>query len=106
MSEIVQTIYRNSDEVVRSSFGNDQTRALEHYAPLLDFVSRVQPPQGHAPFTRLLDVGCGSGWSTFAFAKAGYDATGIDLNAAAFEVEGNDACQLREGSRHCHPIHC
>ncbi|XID90998.1 class I SAM-dependent methyltransferase [Paenibacillaceae bacterium WGS1546] len=33
----------------------------------------------------ILDVGCGSGRDTFAFARAGYEVTGIDRSVAAIE---------------------
>lgn len=92
VSESVQRMYRDSTAVVRSSFGTDRTAALNHYAALVDFVTEV------APVGTLLDVGCGSGWSTTAFAQRGYDATGLDLNAAAFEPEPDDRCRFREGS--------
>jgi SAM-dependent methyltransferase len=90
MIEPMQTelLYRTADGV-RASFGTDERRALAYYADFVRFVT------GLASSGRLLDVGCGSGWSTLAFTRAGFDATGIDLNPAAFEAPG---CDLREGS--------
>lgn len=35
--------------------------------------------------TSLLDVGCGSGWFTRRFAAAGFDVTGLDVNADALD---------------------
>jgi len=98
MSESVQAMYGESAAAVRASFKDDSVRALDYYAPLLHFVTGVAPPGVPAGTTRLLDVGCGSGWSTFAFAAAGYDATGIDLNPAAFEPPHRDRCRLLRGS--------
>jgi SAM-dependent methyltransferase len=93
----LEELYRTSDARVRASFGSDARRAGEYYAPLLDFVRRLCQPS--APnLLRLLDVGCGAGWSTYAFAQAGYDAVGIDLNPQAFEAPASDRCLLREGS--------
>jgi SAM-dependent methyltransferase len=97
MSEYLQSLYSSSAQDVRASFGEDASRALSFYASLRDFVSGVQPPT-ESPRTRLLDVGCGSGWSTYGFAESGYDATGIDLNPARFEPPGHDRCTLVEGS--------
>ena len=44
MSESVESLYRESQETVRASFGMDAERALDYYAPLLKFVSGVSPP--------------------------------------------------------------
>ena len=57
---------------------------LCYYESYLAFVEAIFPVQ-QTQETRLLDVGCGSGWSTYGFARGGYEATGIDLNAGAFE---------------------
>ncbi len=94
MDDPVNALYRNARTGVRASFGADLGRALSYYAPLVEFVSGIKPAEN----ARLLDVGCGVGWSTFAFAEAGYEATGIDLNAAAFEPPPHPRCHLREGS--------
>lgn len=83
-----ETLYRTASGV-RASFGTDEASAAAYYADLIRFVAGV------APAGRLLDVGCGSGWSTRSFMLAGYDPSGIDLNPAAFEAAG---CDLREGS--------
>lgn len=98
MSDAAQAMYHCSGDTVRAKFGTDQGRALQYYAPLIQFVSGVMPSEGHHPAPRLLDVGCGSGWSTYAFAVAGYDSTGIDLNPDAFEPPAHDRCHLRQGS--------
>lgn len=39
-----------------------------------------------APPARVLDVGCGPGWTTAFLAEAGHEATGVDLVAANVEV--------------------
>jgi SAM-dependent methyltransferase len=98
MSDSVQDLYRTSGERVRAAFGGDRDRARDYYARLLHFVSGVAPADNPPGTTRLIDVGCGTGWSTFAFASAGYDATGIDLNPAAFEAPPDDRYRLLPGS--------
>ena len=90
----VEDLYRESGTVVRASFGEDRTRALAFYAPLVEFIEGLRPDRS----SRLLDVGCGVGWSTFAFAIEGYDATGIDLNPGAFEPPTHPRCVLQQGS--------
>ena len=97
MGETTEALYREASGV-RATFGTDEPRALEYYARLLEFVTGVARSSGSERSTRLLDVGCGSGWSTLAFARAGYDATGIDLNPRAFEPASANRCELREGS--------
>ncbi len=90
----VEDLYRTAEGGVRGSFGEDRAGALAYYAPLVAFVLGLRPAEG----ARLLDVGCGVGWSTFALAVAGYEATGIDLNPRAFEPPAHPRCVLREGS--------
>ena len=94
MVENVEKLYRSSEGTVRASFGEDQARALAFYAPLIEFIRGIHPDRN----SRLLDVGCGVGWSTYAFALEGYRATGIDLNPKSFEPPPHEGCHLREGS--------
>lgn len=97
MSDAIQALYRDSEEDVRARFGTDIACATAYYTSLIQFVSGIRPPNANPPL-RLLDVGCGSGWSTYSFAQAGYDSTGIDLNPAAFEPPPHDRCHLGYGS--------
>ena len=92
--EKIESLYRSSEDIVRASFGEDQARALAFYSSLIEFIEGVQPDRS----SRLLDVGCGVGWSTYAFAMEGYHATGIDLNPRAFEPPAHERCRLVEGS--------
>src|SRR5215211_875800 len=82
---IVQTIYANELEGTRPSFKEGKEGAIAYYADFVDFVSRIAPADHKLKATHLLDVGCGSGWSSFAFVQAGYKATGVDLNMAIIE---------------------
>jgi len=38
------------------------------------------------PPARLLDLGCGSGWTTAMFARSGYDALGVDIAPGAIAL--------------------
>jgi SAM-dependent methyltransferase len=96
--ESTESLYRTAAAGVRPSFGTDRERALHYYARLIEFVCRVHPTSGVLERPRLLDVGCGSGWSTFAFALTGYDAFGIDLNLRGFEPPSTEHCRLQEAS--------
>lgn len=89
--EQLTDLYRHADEKVRTSrLTPDDARRL--YDPYVRFVSAF------APTGRVLDVGCGAGWSTWLFAERGYDATGIDLNPAAFEPPPRDRLRFSTGS--------
>jgi SAM-dependent methyltransferase len=37
----------------------------------------ILPP----PPARIIDIGCGTGWTSFFFAKRGYNVTGVDISA-------------------------
>ncbi|HET6400156.1 MAG TPA: methyltransferase domain-containing protein [Candidatus Kapabacteria bacterium] len=59
---------------------------------MLDLIERCV---GHDPARRVLDVGCGSGRHTIAFAKRGYaDVTGIDLSPALLAEGRKEAARL------------
>ena len=49
------------------------------------------------PLTAGLDVGCGGGWFTRAFQKAGYQMTGMDISAEMLDFAQETA--LKEGVR-------
>jgi ubiquinone/menaquinone biosynthesis C-methylase UbiE len=46
------------------------------------------------PPGRLLDMGCGTGWTSWMFAKRGYDVTGVDI------AEDMIDCARRNGERY------
>lgn len=48
----------------------------------------------HRPPARLLDLGCGSGWTSAMFALSGYDVLGVDIAPAAIQL----ACSINSGS--------
>jgi SAM-dependent methyltransferase len=83
---------------VRRSFKHDDHRAEAYYNDYITFVRRCMGPGLVEPRRRLLDVGCGVGWSSFIFAWAGYQVTGIDLNASAFEPPAHENLTLVEGT--------
>jgi SAM-dependent methyltransferase len=86
----LQELYRSADSVRTTGLNRSQAEA--HYAPYLNFVRRYHPSG------KLLDVGCGVGWSTAVFAAHGFDATGIDLNGEAFEPPPQQGLSLQAGS--------
>jgi SAM-dependent methyltransferase len=76
--EQLRELYEQSDRV-RCSF-RDVAQARPIYERYVEFVAHHAPARG-----KLLDAGCGTGWSTYFFAEAGFEATGVDLNPGAFE---------------------
>ena len=75
-----QQLYCVEATGVRSTFG-DAEAAARYYQRYVSFLTAVCPP---GKDTRLLDVGCGNGWSSSLLAKCGYNVIGADLNAEAF----------------------
>lgn len=88
----LQEIYGQSTELVRAT-GLNEELATELYGKYMQFVSQSAPQAG-----TLLDVGCGSGWSSYLFSKIGYQVVGIDLNAEAFECPTTPNLNLVAGS--------
>jgi SAM-dependent methyltransferase len=83
-----QRLYSDSGGAVRAK-GFTEESARAYYAEYVQFVlRRVDRPGG-----RLLDVGCGGGWSSYLFARLSFDVTGMDLNPAS--VEAPPAANLR-----------
>jgi SAM-dependent methyltransferase len=78
----VQSIYCTSTEKVRGAFGHNVDEATQYYRRYVAFVVR------HLPKTpaKILDVGCGNGWSTYLFRKEGHEAIGTDLPNGPLEA--------------------
>jgi SAM-dependent methyltransferase len=82
-------MYAESAENVRPAFGRDGARARGYYERYVRFVT------GHLKRTpsRVLDIGCGAGWSTLMMREAGHDAHGLDLHPRHL-VEAGAAAEL------------
>ncbi len=78
----VQEQYASSTAAVRPSFRAGQREAERYYARYVAFVL------AHTPVSpaRILDVGCGTGWSTLMFHRAGHRAQGVDLHRDGLEA--------------------
>src|SRR5882672_7275076 len=79
----VQVLYRNSPRHVRGSFAGGAEQATQYYRRYVDFVLKHTTKRPG----RILDVGCGSGWSTWLFRQEGHDAYGTDLHAGPLEAQ-------------------
>ncbi len=74
--QTVQNLYTENAGGVRPEFGGEAARARDYYARYVRFVLEHAP---HAK-SRVLDVGCGAGFSTLMLREAGHDAQGVDLH--------------------------
>ena len=80
--ELLQEIYQHEPAKVRAEFGGEYARAAGYYRRYVDFVVSNLPCQP----ARILDVGCGAGWSTLMLRQLGHDAQGLDLHSRPLEA--------------------
>ena len=88
----LQELYAKSLDSVRAANLN-RDQAFELYEKYVSFVKHFATNEG-----TLLDVGCGVGWSSYFLGQAGYQVTGIDLNAEVFELPTNSSLNFVEGN--------
>ena len=69
-------MYAESVQDVRPSFRGDEERARQYYERYVRFVTM------HLSRTpsKVLDIGCGAGWSTLMLGEAGHQGHGLDLH--------------------------
>ena len=68
---------------------HEATKPFGWYAALFTewaTVTQMLHAVGVTPGARLLDVGCGNGWTSLFLAEAGYDVLGVDLVPANVEL--------------------
>ena len=82
----VQILYRNSSAHVRGVFAGCANQAAQYYRRYVAFVLKYACKRP----SRILDVGCGNGWSTWLFRQEGHDAYGTDLHAGPLEAKKID----------------
>jgi 2-polyprenyl-3-methyl-5-hydroxy-6-metoxy-1,4-benzoquinol methylase len=80
--EAVRDLYASDTEGVRPKFRATATEAKAYYARYVSFVDANAPCKP----ARILDVGCGGGWSTLMLHERGHRAEGLDLHTDALEV--------------------
>jgi SAM-dependent methyltransferase len=85
----LEELYRTTGSVRTSGLNRESSWPL--YSRYVEFVCAFA--EG-----RVLDIGCGSGWSTYWLAEKGFDATGLDLQSAAFEPARGGRLRFVEGS--------
>ena len=77
----VQNQYSKDDSAVRAHFGTNQEDAENYYRRYVNFI-RQNVDQKNA---MLLEIGCGSGWSTLMLKKVGFAVHGLDLHPGPLE---------------------
>src|SRR5262245_18805902 len=84
MSDVneLQALYRASPAGVRPTFRETAAEARAYYARYVGFVDANVPCRP----ARILDVGCGAGWSTLLFHERGHQVHGVDLHDNALEA--------------------
>lgn len=80
-TDAAQQLYRDSKSHVRGTFEAGAQEAAEYYRRYASF---VVTHLAHKP-SRILDIGCGGGWSTWLMRQAGHTAFGADLHAQSPE---------------------
>jgi SAM-dependent methyltransferase len=83
VNEVVRTLYQSNQEGVRPTFRNTAAEARAYYTRYVTFVDANVPCRP----ARILDVGCGGGWSTLLFQERGHRAEGVDLHGDALEAK-------------------
>jgi len=78
----LRALYEASPVGVRPTFRDTATEARAYYARYVGFVDANVPCRP----ARILDVGCGSGWSTLLFHERGHQVHGVDLHGEVLEA--------------------
>jgi SAM-dependent methyltransferase len=91
LSDTVRTLYESNQDGIRPKFGETAAAARAYYARYVAFVDAHVPCRP----ARILDVGCGMGWSTLLLHELGHDAQGTDLHGDPLE-----ACAVEPGLRY------
>ncbi|MBC7931418.1 MAG: methyltransferase domain-containing protein, partial [Rubrivivax sp.] len=75
---------------------------FRHFCDFANLAVALALPAG----SRLLDVGCGSGWLSEYFARLGYDVTGIDISPELVEIARARVAAIPFGVDHETRLRC
>ncbi len=75
---------------------------FRHFCDFANVAVTLALPAG----SRILDVGCGSGWLSEYFARLGYDVTGIDISPDLIEIARARVESIPYGADHETPLRC
>jgi len=85
----LQTLYKKSKEKVRK-INLVESEATAHYKNYVAFV-QTQTSGG-----KLLDIGCGSGWSSFLLSQKGFEVLGCDLHDDGYEPVASESLKFQK----------
>lgn len=81
--EYIYKRYPNASVPEKEKYINDWNNKERDSAYLVkDFIKRVGPVSGH----KILDVGCGNGGVSIAFARAGAEVYGVEVEQELYEI--------------------
>ncbi|HEV3470926.1 MAG TPA: methyltransferase domain-containing protein [Pyrinomonadaceae bacterium] len=76
--------------------------ARRHFCDFANMAVALALPAG----SRILDVGCGSGWLSEYFARLGYEVRGIDISPDLVEMSRERVARVPYGVDHETPLRC
>lgn len=76
--------------------------ARRHFCDFANMAFALALPAG----SRILDVGCGSGWLSEYFARLGYEVKGIDISPSLVEMSRERVAGVPYGVDHETPLRC
>lgn len=91
--------YEKGGDSMRRVFG-DAEAARKYYGRYVHFAVTVRPAGG----SRLLDLGCGNGWSSELLHAEGFDVTGLEVTSEAFSRPAADGLRFVVGSAESIPF--
>jgi SAM-dependent methyltransferase len=85
--------YRRGGANARRLFGSEPRKAARYYRAYVRFVMEHAPAGG-----RILDLGCGGGWSSALLAQKGSQVVGLDVDPGGFEPPRTERLQFAAAS--------
>ena len=94
--------YNLANKPPKHSGDGMDAETFRHFCDFANVAVALALPAG----SRILDVGCGSGWLSEYFARLGYDVTGIDISPDLIEMARARVDSVAYGADHETPLRC